>query len=921
MRPVKLRMSAFGPYAGNIELDMNRLGTEGLYLITGDTGAGKTTIFDAVTFALYGETSGGIRDAEMLRSKYAEPETRTEIELTFEYGGREYTVRRNPKYERPKLRGIGGMTRQNADAELTGPDIAPVSGTTKVTKKITELLGIDKDQFSQIAMIAQGDFMKLLLASTDERIRIFRKIFNTDRYQKLQDRLKFDAKQLDSKCRGLRSGIGQYLDGFAYETEDTDGAALKEAGQRVDTAEIIEIADRIISRDSSRRKKQEADKAALQSQIKELDLEIERAQRDDGIRKDIAASKQKLADAAPVLARLQQDAVAQEGRQPERDKLSGQIVTSRSRLSQYDELDAQKLEIRNKQKEQSTAENSLTSANKKLEQIQQRLALWKKELEQAKNAPAEQVKLQADQKQLAERRGQLDILSRQMAAYNIEQKDLKKLQEAYQKDQRESDRLSKKYQQMNGAFLSEQAGILAETLEPGSPCPVCGSRDHPAPARKSMQAPSEAQLEKAQKDSEAAAEKAKEASDKAATLLGQHKSAFTEIMNRCEELFGKVEHAEIRPRTEAELKEVSKQLEDLKAQLTAVNRQIVRKGDLEAQIPVEERNEKTGKDQAAVLDKRIAALKAEIDEKQKTADKLGTSLDFNSRAEAEKGLKDLEYRKQKMEKELNDARDALEKHQKDIDSIRVHVATLEEQIKNSLPQDLPALQAEYGKLTADEKTLESALSGLSIRIGKNTDARNGIAEKGGELQKSEAGLTLMRSLSDTASGALSGKAKVQLETYVQMAFFDRIIARANLRLLKMSDGQYELIRRQEASSNASQSGLDLDVIDHYNGSERDVRTLSGGESFKASLSLALGLADEIQSSAGGISLDTMFVDEGFGTLDEESLRQAIRTLTELGRGNRLVGIISHVPELKEKIDRQIVVTKEPAGGSSVRIES
>ena len=213
------------------------------------------------------------------------------------------------------------------------------------------------------------------------------------------------------------------------------------------------------------------------------------------------------------------------------------------------------------------------------------------------------------------------------------------------------------------------------------------------------------------------------------------------------------------------------------------------------------------------------------------------------------------------------------------------------------------------------------MSGLSIRIGKNTDARNGIAEKGGELQKSEAGLTLMRSLSDTASGALSGKAKVQLETYVQMAFFDRIIARANLRLLKMSDGQYELIRRQEASSNASQSGLDLDVIDHYNGSERDVRTLSGGESFKASLSLALGLADEIQSSAGGISLDTMFVDEGFGTLDEESLRQAIRTLTELGRGNRLVGIISHVPELKEKIDRQIVVTKEPAGGSSVRIES
>lgn len=473
MRPIKLILSAFGPYAGRVELLLDRLGQSGLYLITGDTGAGKTTIFDAITFALYGEASGGSREPSMLRSKYADPATPTEVTLRFVYAGREYTVRRSPEYTRPARRGAG-MVTQAAEAELTCPDGRVITRLREVNQALCGILGVDRQQFSQIAMIAQGDFLRLLLADTRDRQAIFREIFKTGRYQTLQERLKTESAALRQQCDALRQRVEQSL-----------GRVRDAAGQPLD------------------------------------------------------------------------------GLPPE------------------------------------------------------------------------------------------DALAR------------------------------------------------TETLLAAAP-----------------------------------------------------------------------------------------------------------EMDLAAQ---RERR-------AALADRRA---------------------------------------------ELADRREQ-----------------------------------------------------LRLRLAGNAAARDEAGAALTQLTRLEARWGWVRALADTAGGSLNGKEKVMLETYVQTAYFDRIVARANTRFMVMSAGQYELQRCRTADNNRSQSGLELEVVDHYNGTVRSVRTLSGGESFLASLALALGLSDEVQSSAGGIRLDTMFVDEGFGSLDEQALQQALQALASLTGGNRLIGLISHVAELKDRIDRQIVITKQRAGGST-----
>jgi exonuclease SbcC len=453
----------------------------------------------------------------------------------------------------------------------------------------------------------------------------------------------------------------------------------------------------------------------------------------------------------------------------------------------------------------------------------------------------------------------------------------------------------------------------------GEKCPVCGSVNHPSPAVLTERAPTEAELNKAKDLYEKAQQYVSRLSADAGTLKGTANAKLEEIKKQSNELIGTFESKTIKSEIENALKELRDNLLELNKKLAKENENISRKTNLEKFIPEKEKESKDIADKINNLGITVSAIETEIKNIREQSGRLSEILEFDSKDKAVTAINALETRKIIMQKALENAQKSYSDCKSTVDELIGKITALLNQLKNTELIDTSVIKQEKISVESKKSKVALAITEVTGRIKSNSSVLGNIIKQSGNLTEVEAKWTWVKSLSNTANGNISGKEKIKLETYIQMTFFDRIIAKANTRFMVMSGGQYELKRRIEAENKQIQSGLELDVIDHYNGTERSVKTLSGGESFKASLSLALGLSDEIQSSAGGIQLDTMFVDEGFGSLDEESLQQAIRALAGLTEGNRLVGIISHVAELKEKIDKQIIVTKDKSGGSFVRV--
>ena len=915
MRPIKLTLSAFGPYAGITELDMDRLGSQGLYLITGDTGAGKTTIFDAITFALYGEASGENREANMLRSKYADPDTPTFIELIFSYAGKEYRVTRSPEYERPAKRGTG-MTTQKADAELVYPDGRIVTKTRDVTNSIQEIIGIDRNQFAQIAMIAQGDFLKLLLAPTEDRKKIFRQIFKTELYQNLQEKLKEESGRLGKEYEMLKNSIQQYINGVSCSEDDVLNIELEKAKDGyLLTVDTIVLIEKIIDGDETKYHELNGQLGKIEKLLEQVNARLGKAVEINKARSGLTAAKEKIQKAEPEIRELFSQYEAEKQKQPEVDALSDTITTERNKLPQYDELENTRKALAAKRKQRQEKESTFFKWVASLETETSHREAAKKELETLKNAGVEKEKLLGYNKTLLDRQNELSRLTNDLKIYDKLSKDLYAAQKKYLDATHIAESRHKEYITKNKAFLDEQAGILASTLKEGSKCPVCGSTEHPEPAIPSPSAPSKAEIDTAKEAWEEAQSSAMKLSARAGELNGQVESKKADIFTRSSELIGKCQFDEIEPQVEAASAKLNLSLGENDEKIKAEEAKVKRAAELNLQIPqIEACISKLSTD---ISDAKTvnAALDQNIQSLEETLEKLLKALEYESKAKAEEAVAILENKRKQLKKTLDTAQKAYTDCKSGVDSLNGTIKALTAQLKDAEEIDIEAEKKQQSELTREKKTLAEKITQLSSRLDQNNGALRNIQERGNRLSEVETNWIWVKALSNTANGNLSGKEKIMLETYIQMTYFDRILARANTRFMVMSGGQYELKRRIEAENNRSQSGLELDVIDHYNGTERSVKTLSGGESFKASLSLALGLSDEIQSSAGGIRLDTMFVDEGFGSLDEESLQQAMRALYGLTEGNRLVGIISHVSELKEKIDKQIVVTKEKSGGS------
>ncbi|MCR4936455.1 MAG: SMC family ATPase [Oscillospiraceae bacterium] len=919
MRPRKLSITAFGPYANKTVLDLERLGSQGLYLITGDTGAGKTTIFDAITFALYGRASGDIRDVSMLRSKYAEAAVPTEVELEFSCAGKTYTVTRRPEYERPRTRGEG-FVRQKAEATLLYPDGHLQTKRQEVDAAIREIMGMDRSQFMQIAMIAQGEFLKLLLASTEDRKKILREVFKTQRYQRLQENLKDDAAALRGQWFAAKSSLKQFSSGIAAAEDDPLRAEVERARSgELPAEETLRLLETMIGQDEEREKAQSEQIGCLEQELEAINARL-------GILETVEKTKAALLQAQTAYRAEQlrhQTASAayeqQKARQPELDRCQDEKSKLEAELPRYDALERLVSEIARLRAEREALEGQQSEAARQREDAAAGLEGSKQELSSLADAGERIQALLRRQEQLETRKEALETLSQLLADRALEAEILRDLQEAYRAASGTGEALRADFEAKNKAFLDEQAGILAETLGEGEPCPVCGSRHHPQLARKSAKAPTEAQLKKAKQAAEDAEQAAKRASEVCAAERVKAELLEQKIRAQTSMLWRDLPPESLPARLQTASAQLRDELAELNRERKAEETRRARKAFLEETVPKKEAALTALNQNLERLSQDIAARNATLTAQSEQLRAERETLRFESKRQAAQQLRDWDRAITQMREEFRKSESAFRSSDKNLGELDATLNSLRAQLAEIPELDGERERKRRAEVTAAKKAAETASKQLHARLTVNRAAYANIRAKHTELEQLETRYAMVKALSDTANGTIQGKEKVMLETYIQMTCFDRVVVRANTRLMRMSGGQYEMKRRKEAENNRSQSGLELDVIDHYNGTERSVKTLSGGESFLASLALALGLSDEIQSTAGGVQLDAMFVDEGFGTLSEEALDQAMRALSGLAEGRRLVGIISHVSDLKNRIDRQIVVTKDPSGGSRATI--
>lgn len=908
MRPVKLTISAFGPYAKETVLDFGKLGTQGLYLVTGDTGAGKTTIFDAITFALYGEASGKYRKSDMFRSKYVDSLTETYVELEFICKGKTYVVKRIPKYERAKMRGEG-VTVQSESAWLTMEDGRIITKTSEVTSAVEELLGVNIDQFTQIAMIAQGEFLKLLMASTEDRIIIFRHIFSTEKFELLQKQINEDFKAINRECEDLRNSISQYKASVLPKLPE--GEMLSN--------ELIEAVQSRINSDLQEKERLDDKLNKITAEILEATQKLLEAKEQEEKRLQYCNDKEKLELILEDMAGLRIKHQEAKDKEPEISHLEEKIITLRNKLPQYQVLNENEQLLAENDRKITHTQKFIESATNQTERLEQSILEDKKQAEELQNVDTKLEKGKAEEKEAQGIKDNLNALACDYSSLCDITKQHTQAAKEYQAAYDTYEVARNKCQQMEKAFLDGQAGILAENLMENMPCPVCGSFSHPHPASILQDAPSKEELEKEKEVARLLEEKMQLLGQKAATLNGQKAEKTDVLMHKAKSLLGRDEIENIEPALKEKLTDCNLKIFEITEEIRVLETKSGILQKINQTLPEKENELKDLKENLQNAKVDVATLKAKEEQLLLKQSELKSSLEYASKEGAEKVLQALIAEKEQLKATIESYAKRLQDKEKEKHALEGSMETIRKQLEQKPAIDNIAEQGKLDGAKSAEKEHTALRDEVNSRLQNNRNILERLKGTNSKLAQKEARYSMMKALNDTANGRQNEKGKIMLETYVQMAYFERILRKANVRFETMTGGQYTLIRRKDAENNRSQSGLDLEVIDHYNGSVRSVKTLSGGEAFKASLALALGMSDEIQASSGGVRLDTMFVDEGFGSLDEESLQQALKVLADLSEGNRLVGIISHVSDLKKKIDKQIVVKKDKFGCSEAKI--
>lgn len=1041
MKPLKLVMSAFGPYPGEEVIDFKNLKEKNIFLITGPTGAGKTTIFDAISYALFGEASGSSRDNDSLRSHFAALDNPTYVELEFELKGERYRLKRNPKQEAKKLRGEG-FTIKESDAELELPDGKLITQIKNVDDRVTSLLGINKNQFRQIVMLPQGEFRKLLEADSKEREVIFRKIFGTEAFQIIQ--LKLDNLQKsyykkveegktkrDTHVKHIQPGEddvltklvhAQYLNivdivGRTREVilqDEEENKTVNEEIKKVKSSQE-KFQEKIIEgnevnkklQDKQQQKKLYELQLAREKEYVEKKITLEKARKaiqvklvEDNLidRKNNLQIKDKLymeaeANSTKAMENIklwEEKLKLEESKEGDRKRVAQEIGSLRDKEQKVKLYEARGLSIEDLRKALRSKKDHLEQFKISLSKEKLNLTKASERLNYIVNCETEKLKIN---KVIDEKNLLMDNLKELRTKARQYKNNIKEHQEKA-KDYMvfEQRHLASKsdFEALENRFLKEQAGILAQDLIEGSECPVCGSTHHPKPAEMFEDAPSEEKLKEVKEVYNKATEERNEKLLAVSELKGKKEASLKELNDTKERLKYVLGESivfmtedeilnyinEEGPKLKAKVDEllpVSKQLEEAIKQKQELEEFIkVHQKDIEAKeekLPSleeeytqlfgkaasEEEQLKTIEQEIPVEIRSISKLLAKI--KQLEAELAASEEEYKKAVENYNASKnnyasinaDKEARYSNLVEAQNDVKlweanlhkkllstgftslqeyslfrmtereiEALDKeildYYKRLQSIKDSVEKVENETEGLEAVDVEALLLLKEELKQQENSLVGKKENLFARIKNNKSVLAEITKINEAISEDEAKYGVVSDISKAANGF--NEERITFERYVLAAYFDEIISAANLRLSKMAAGRFVLKRKEEKGKGQRQEGLELEVFDNYTGKARHVKTLSGGESFKASLALALGLADVVQSYAGGISLDTMFVDEGFGTLDPESLDHAIQCLIDLQKGGRLVGIISHVPELKERIDARLEITPAKEGSKA-----
>ena len=1010
MKPLKLKMCAFGSYAGEESLDFSELGGNGLYLITGETGSGKTTIFDAVSYALFGKASGSARNSyKMLRSDYAEGRIKTFVELDFSSGGNLYKIRREiiPHFSRNTEE-----VSYTDSVSLTLPDRTIIDRSREVAVKITEVVGLDRDQFAQIVMIAQNDFLRFLQSGTDDRVKILRRIFDTSALRALQDSLKTRAKAKDDERiavirdfqkHGIDHNSAQQQFAQWEQEIQANNEAIRLADEKLNeldnakeklAAEIAvaeglckifkELASQQTAMEEHAAKEEEMSVLSQRHKRGELALHKVKPFADKSSEAKSVHTRAKTdfdtaksdAGVAAIALQLTEKAIAElpllDNVQSAFDALRQKWQEASDRLKRLNALNGDFRVITGNQ-------TALGKANVELEKLDAFIASLSS-VEKTKEALDQ---LTREWERESEKYGKLKDLQSDRVLIAKKQKRLETEQEELVRLNSEYTSVKSKYDDLYEQFILGQAGIIAGTLIESEPCPVCGSCDHPAPARVPIGDVSDAKLKELLSEANSTKRKADSKSHECAALLSETatlKDRF--ILNLAVYLpafsweDSGTELHELLTNTQATVKEMAERKSadekalaslreswqksserqkdlhgtcvQLKASVsTLINRFLndfdefvsgaiwdgasAKLSELlgETTSYVSELTSKKNADEAA-----LAKLKSDWDAAKKAKTDSSTKL-----AEAKALLTEREQREQYSFKQYEEANKllmsaistngfedeteyasllileddlaAIARQLADYDEngrrIRQDIGRLSKETADKEQPDLEKLNSAFNELKNVSDTLRKERDEKMLQSASKSRILKELKKSASTLVRIEREYAAVKSLSDTANGRLD------FETYAQMAYFERVLQAANQRLKVMSQNRYILLRKEEGGDGRKRMGLEIEVADSYTGKSRSANSLSGGESFMASLSLALGLSDVVQQSAGGVHLDAMFIDEGFGSLDPEVLELSVRTLTDMADGNRIIGIISHVADLRERIDKQVRVEKTHRG--------
>lgn len=1045
MRPIRMTISAVGPYAGKQEIDFTKFGSRGLFLISGNTGSGKTVIFDALTFALYGEVSGSQRSVDSIRSDFADDETKTFVELEFEHLRKKYKIVRSPSYQRKKKTG-DGFTKSQKEVELILPDDSRITNYNQATERISEILGIDHMQWTQTVMIAQNEFTKLLNAGTSDREKIFRNIFDTYIYNTISDKLKemrdqrsYDyskkADLFDEKVSQIQPGddieliefLGKFSSHGGINHYDSISKNLKDhifsqkkiiQNLEIDKTSKSELYDRLntefgafelISKDFESLEKELSKKEELNASREEfinLKTEIEHnksalytlkplctnTERSFNQVKEIKENINTISSEIDLLKGLRLEAKTKMddavSHQEESKHLESEAVNIESDLKKYDELNDKQEKYNSFNHTRSIKELELTEANESfLNKNASKVPLIKYKKDHS-NAESEKNRCETKQKYATDAEDNAKKLKEKISNILTQSSKLIEGVEVFNLLAEEYSKYTSELNEMRSTFYSAQAGILAKELKEGAPCPVCGSLDHPSKASLVKDVPTKEDIEQQQvlvenKKNEVEVQTNINSGlsakiDHIKTDIVEDFAQFNIVVDKKSDFEVKVERllsemSTAKVNSEKEFKQATenydeyvtkdKELSDLDVECSAL---MLKLDDLRPIV--------------AELKENIASVSSSI----KTISK---DLEYPSKEDA---LNAIEVRKARSS-EINQA---ITKHTEDYNQSNTFLSSKILLLENKQNVDLPKNLNEFEDNNATfnenlkkcnfqnkDEYLEMLISedGINIKsqnlqnynnsvIGneqliKNLNEKLRGKEKPNvedlEANRSQAGIELSlvtnalnlksqllntnnnvlsdlkkyydesallseeyfihEELYNTVSGQVSGSYKIRLEQFVQTTYFDMVLEYANYRFNKMSSGRYRMLRKKEGGGKRSSFALDIMILDAFTGKEREAGSLSGGESFKAALSLSLGLSDVVQRMAGSVRIDTLFIDEGFGSLDSESLGQAISVLNQLTEGDTLIGIISHVEELKERIEKKILV-KQTESGSIASIE-